>query len=395
MLATSKYLLNRNYDGINDIDAIKEDFASVKIKISYDNGFVNGTRRLIFSTVKGMRSQKFDKISHECNGLILEADTWRPLVVPFPTPRTNCNNNIMTSRIKNQKYSIYQLQNGTVINMYYWNGWHISTARGITMANVKTGKMTYVEMLDDILSQYGHRFESFTELLDQSTSYTFVIEHPNVNVQLGGVDCKSITFIQRAIIGEDVSIDRTEHGIDLEIPYQKKVDIDSIRTAYKELANSLNNYVSNSVALYGYIMFMNDNVVDDHQCVLLESSLMRFIRQTCYKLGEVGQDRDRTLATYAYLSPNRDMFTKLFPQYNQYIEQLDHIQNELCAHIEKSHDDVDHVNVVETKVTPSAVKYLIGEIKNTITLNKKTFYHIRPFINDIKYASIYMDKLSV
>lgn len=406
MLATTKYLLNRNYTGIEDIEELKNDFYKYRIVVSYDAELINGKRRLIFSSTKGMRSQKFDKITYECNGLILESGTWKPISIPCPTQKSSVNNNIVSKLIDNKKYDIYEVLNGTIVYLYYWNDmWNISTTRGLNMNNVKANKKTYLEMFNDILNQYDNTFQDFCNLLNKNTSYAFIIEHPNLHFHLDGTNKYNITFVHKAVINDDLTIyiNRNSHELLLNIPYQKKVDLNiNLKDIYSNLSKSLDQWKDNKKdPLYGYILFLNDKYTSggDHSCLLLESNLMRNIRQFAYdrKYNEFGNDKENSVITHAFLGPNKKLFIELFPQYLDKYNKLEEVQNLLCQQIENQNEKSDNLeeknNPIDKKIENNCIQYLIDEIKSKITLDKKNYIHIKPFINNVKYIQIYLKYL--
>ena len=438
-LATTLYLQNKNYSGVNDINKLRNDFYGAKITVSYDSKLIKvenqDSRRIIFTSVKGMRSQNFDKISYECNGLILEAGTWRPLVIPCPTPKTSANNNILNKLINKNECEIYKITNGTVVYFYYWNNtWNLSTTRGIDMANVSpiSLKKSYKEIINEILTTYNSCFNDFCEILDKSSSYAFIIQHSDMHVGPMINFKNNIIFVHKATVAKVdsakvshnadstnaaehkwcVELERNHHGLSIAIPYQEKIDLSNktLKSVYTNLSNSLDRWINREESevepLYGYIIVSPDkySAAGDHSYVLLESSLMRKIRQFIYdsKYNKYGNDKQLATIVDAFLGSDKKIFIKLFPQYTEIYEQIEKLQLELCKKITvkylnglgKSNLLTDNMNksLIETKINTDPIDFFIDEINLVITIKNETDYaHILPYINSTKYTNIYFN----
>jgi hypothetical protein len=57
---------------------------------------------------------------NEFNGLVCEMRTWKPLVIPIPHFNTKCDNAYVNKMLKKGEYNVYKIQDGTVVNFYYW-----------------------------------------------------------------------------------------------------------------------------------------------------------------------------------------------------------------------------------------------------------------------------------
>jgi hypothetical protein len=52
----------------------------------------------------------------------------------MPSAKTHINMNFANEQLRQNKYDIYALQDGTTINLYYYeNKWHMASARGISV----------------------------------------------------------------------------------------------------------------------------------------------------------------------------------------------------------------------------------------------------------------------
>lgn len=139
-----------------------------------------------------------------CHGMILEYPSMDVLCLP------SAGMDLTGSSIRPiEEYDVFVIDDGTVINLYYWeytNQWYISSATGYEMNNVKwVGDLTYEEVFAEIM---GKSFNAYCELLDPNMCYTFGIRHHSWHHLL--TDPQRAWFIQCADISE-LNIIADEH----------------------------------------------------------------------------------------------------------------------------------------------------------------------------------------
>lgn len=436
MSSTIAYLRNRKYTGLNDIEKIKNDFYQVHVTVSYDREIVNGKRRIIFTANKGMRSQKFDKIIYECNGLVLEAPTWNPLVVPCPTPKTSVNNVIVNKLLNQNNYSIYKVSDGTVIYLYFWNdSWHISTARGLDVLAIKFNDKTYLELMNEVLAKYETNYQEFTNSLNKNSSYSFVLRHNSIH-QFAQEEDNCLIFIHKIEINNGhIEFIRTTHELPYKIQYQEEIAGEiKLQELYSNLSTSLSNWLNTKKdPLFGYMLISNApyKVGGDHSCILFKSSLVLQIERFLYdkKFMEYGKDRSVAVIVNGFLGSNNKIFTEILPQYKPEFERLTAIQEKLVSDIldnmvkmDKSiingnniktgcdapgnnnqtvcvspnnNGDNDKLNNLES-IPNNHVQYFTELVKNKLksTINlvdvENTKSHIKGIINNTKFTKIYI-----
>lgn len=410
MLATIAYLQKNNYNGIDDIKELRSDFWSVGISVSYDPILsANGTRKLIFTSTKGMRTQKFDKIACECNGLILEAPTWNILNVPTPTPLTSVNNTVLNRLLTQNKYNIYKIIDGTMIYLYHWEGkWYISTARGLDMENVQINGHSYIDLLTDVINIYGHSFNSFTDLLDIEFSYAFIICNNKIHPFVSNIN--SITFVHKANqLDGNYNINRDAHGISLNIPYQYKLTTTiKMRDLYSTLSAAVSNWNNEQEPLFGYLLIAKTNLKQnmEHYCVLLESSLLRQIRQFIYdkKFMDYGAYRELASIIAAYISPKRQLFLDMFPIYSEAYKIIEDVQKDTVNNIYAKlitgeilnplNDQSSKRLEILNNVGIDPIEYLTECVRKKLTLTnikpEDARTHIYNIINDATYINIHI-----
>lgn len=165
----------------------------------------------------------------ECNGAVIDALTWKPLVIPSrafaPRPAAREVNRGLAApgpdgKISTGHYDIIQVSDGTVVNLYCWKHpakgliWCLASSNGYDVSQLKwMGEKTYAELVFDLLSEYPGMVEesgltllrdhlcegdvrlNFTKL-DSSRCYTIGFRHPNFHPM--GKDPSGIWNIQSA-----------------------------------------------------------------------------------------------------------------------------------------------------------------------------------------------------
>jgi len=312
--------------------------------------------RMIFHTSKNTRFNKIhkeklqevskhnkdDELWLECNGLILDCSDFnniKPLVIPQCSFISHYDKNIMTKNIYDGLYDIYKIEDGTIINLYYYekmDSWRISTTRGIDMNNCKFNNISYIEILEEILNKKNIELDQFFESLNKERCYTFNIKHHSIHKfnNINGLN-NNMWFIQ------SVDISTLETYKELDIDYISEIKKQSLIENTDNIINknnekSVNDYLYKKTINLGYILKSKDpTITQTHSNILIESGLMSKIRQLLYnsKFIKIAKefDIDKEIITVisAYLNiNNRLIFIKLFPEYKSMYNILDNITSE-------------------------------------------------------------------
>jgi hypothetical protein len=193
-----QYIKNQQFDGLTDESKIVEDFNAKYIKVSYECPKDNDVSRRYIFTANKYNSKNVSFLSSdlvlrsEANGLILESTgtEWIALVIPPRTPKSNnINAGTLDKFYQEDKYLIYKLEDGTIINLYYYkkqenqypSRWVISTARGIEVNTQVFNTVSYQDMFEQSLNNMGLDKEEFYNSLDKNTCYTFGFKHPDMH----------------------------------------------------------------------------------------------------------------------------------------------------------------------------------------------------------------------
>ena len=366
----------------------------------------NDDGRMIFYTSKNSRFLKFADNTQqnmwlECNGLVLDVKNMKPLVIPPPSYVSNIDSYQVNDFIKEDLYDIYHIEDGTIISLYYWGGkWNISTARGYNMSDVKWGKLTYEEVLKDVLELYRIQLYKFYESLDKNRCYTFGFKHESMHPFKGGATdpINKMWFVQSVELSTGSISNKLDPKIG--IPNQKKYTFPAdkqknTKTLFHTVCRCLEYYLQSGVVNYGFILRSKDpDKTGLYTHIILESSLLQKIRQLYYNINlstrarELNYDREIYTVIYSYLNPNIGMlFINLFPQYTHMYQKLNgitnYLVNSILGHANGNHNEAENHSGV-----------LYDQLKLRCYVNPKNRYMpniISSFFINSEHVSTYYD----
>lgn len=361
--------------------------------------------RMIFHTSKNTRFNKIkdltdknpnipDNLWMECNGIILDCSDFsniKPLVIPQCSFISQYNKNIMTTNIYDGLYDIYKIEDGTIINLYYYeklNSWRIATTRGIDMNNCKFNNITYIDILNEILNKKDIELNTFFGSLNKELCYTFNIKHQSMHKfdNVDGIN-DNIWFIQAV----ETSTLELHSDIDiLGITKQSLVEDTANFMINKNNEKSLSNYLTKKTVNLGYILkSKNTKLTKIHSNILIESTLMRKIRNLLYDSKYIKMakdlviDKETVIIISAYLNiNNRDLFIQLFPNYNYMYAILTNITNEQINNIIKYHNKKRCSNNDDSSFFDDITLYLYNNIHKLYNINMINPIYLNQVINN-------------
>ncbi len=351
-----------NKNSNSALSVFRDKLYKSQIITSYDEG------RMLFRSESKYSNKTLTALKQECNGVILERGTWKPLVVPPRTLRNNIDTKASNKFLYRGLYKIYKAEDGTCVNLYQYNGrWCISTARGYEMNEVKWENMTYRELLSDCLQSYGLTWETFTEQLNPKFCYSFGFRHPNFHKFRNHLsENNKMWFIQSVNLDEDtVNYLWTSTETVAGIPAQEEFNshVESLRDLYQMASSAYRDYVEKGEICYGFILrSINFHETIAHSDLLIESSLLIAIRKIWYDNAvnnycrNYSLDKELVIPLHAYLVPElKQKMDSLFPQYKPTFELFDEVIKTLVQHtITKINGNI----VDENEYTTTVVDFL-------------------------------------
>lgn len=189
---------------------------------------------------------------------------------------------ILNKRIADGHASVWSAYLGPVVNIWYYDGlWNVSTKKGINMFDVRINEMTYGEMIDDIVG-----WTELTSVLDTELTYSFVLEHSNVNPI---IDTEVMVFLRAAKSAGELGFEEVDEFVDLlsvpgiiemefhpEFSTKGQENFSSrgpLYTIFSNAKNALKNYVNGrkKIQHFGYV------ISDQGKSYLIKSSLQSYV----------------------------------------------------------------------------------------------------------------------
>lgn len=261
----------------------------------------------------------------------------------------------------NGNYDIYEAKDGTVVNLYYNDGWHLSTIRGILMDDTCLYGKSMKSVFNELLPFDKYEF-------DTNFTYTFRLSHPDWNI---GIQEKSITFIQRV---NNITFE-IFNTTTFDIPVQEKIEPSAIHAYKPNFAGLL-------------LRSKDDSSVD----IYMESEYMYIKRKYIYSM--VHQEINiKFLALHYYINCTDvyelNKLCEYFPEFkehmNFFISEFDLLVNAIINRIKTG-------EVHSNSKFNTFIDFIYGDLSSRFIKNIKdpnTVYNIKDFIRNDDYIKIY------
>jgi len=161
--------------------------------------------RIVLSVEKRNQKASLERyipLRQECNGVVIDARTWRALVIPpssfnpFPTTK------VVDSYLAEDLYDVIRVDDGTVVTLYCWDHpedgpvWALASSNGYDVSSLCwIGQITYAGVFHDLATRIYPEFVTVTGMtlktavdgsthlefanLDRSRCYTVGFRHHN------------------------------------------------------------------------------------------------------------------------------------------------------------------------------------------------------------------------
>lgn len=281
----------------------------------------------------------------QSNGLIfaVQESNKKIVCILLAKPSRDFNPRFKRNQINLDNYNIYEIKDGTVVNLYYdannsTGKWVFGTKNAFDIGNNFWRGYKYEKVIMDVLKEYP-KF-SFDEL-DKSKTYVLNFTHPAFHpFQQPEVwseeyfdhphpTYKWIKKIWR--IGENEELEK------MGIEQQQSIKLNS--DFYYLLQSSFRNYLEGKeYPLLGYIFRTTDeSVTGAYSDLLMESTLWQEIRGLIYQLpfipnAVIREKQEKNFKNMDYVVVDayldfrkRNVFIELFPQYQTYYTKLNNL----------------------------------------------------------------------
>jgi hypothetical protein len=286
--------------------------------------------------------------------------------------------------LREEVYDIYEIQDGTTFNMYYWQDrWIMSTRNSFDIAGMVWRDARYDTVIAECFAKYP---EFKLTNLDKSLAYTFGYRHPAHHPFQALNDKEPRMWLITAYDLTKLSTVQSAIGI----PYQKTLakPISATDKLYSSMAakcaSALSNYItaeSNPEVFLGYILRTKDPRAAAVSDILMESTLFSEIKKCMYDMPYI-QNRDkRAKAKSNFVNLNnvivsnwldfskRSIFFQLFPQYKQHSVRFDELLKRALVGISDARKNTnifsDNKDDMIVSILSSKLSVLLGPFVDT------------------------------
>ncbi len=353
---------------------------------------LDNNRKIQKIMINGIREKThFDeRISFEANGIILDPN-WNVLV--YPSSAFNPRSNLNAIKEKFDKYKVYKIQDGTVINLYYFRSkWLMATSKGYEVNDFKwMSNRTYQEIFDELMENYP---EFQYEKLDKGKCYTIGFRHNDHHIFLK--DPSKMWFIQ-SVNTKTLEVNTSE---DVGLPCQE-VETILFDELEHNVANAYSQFKANGNITYGYVLRSEFGETTKHCNLIVESDLLTKIRQMVYNVSThtkqfVNHENIELYTTLRnYLNyETRGQFSILFPQFKDrfefYSKEIENIVSEILLVIRTKNRKVNKKLTPKTQLV-NLLSSAVGNFFKFNSYDKDTRRAINDFICDPKFVRAYLD----
>lgn len=345
------------------------------------------------------------ELARKCNGLVirvyLDRSQPRVLIMPMPVCQGRFSAWNIESKLRNNEYDIFELEDGTSLNLYFdydARAWNWASKNSVNILSMTWRGVKYSDVIADVLEASGLDVES----LDKKYTYSIGFKHPAHHC-----------FQQPAVWSPNSNhswvIDSWISGVQNEwgsssallnscgIRKQKLFSIAASKekTIYLSLVNqcqgALGNYLDNGTVLFGYILREKNSTNSAFSSCLMCSDLYSTIKDCVYDIEDKESRRYFRSMDYMFLRAWLDdyrtsVFFALFPQFLPAKAVMD----------EKIEKIALAITGKEVKMTESEMT-LVEELKPRIACvyGAQSAKIVKDLLKSPLYINVYFDNLSI
>lgn len=321
-------------------------------------------RFVIFSS---MNADHRIPLVRSANGIVYSVEPENNIKIQqltFPPENTNpkYSNLDIEHYIQDNEYEIYPVLDASMICVYYWYGWHISTRRAYRVNDLYWRGLTYEQAIKEIDPEIFEKLDKKINNNISNSSYCFAMHHKNFQPFQSFQDNKLILFSP-----EDPDFENYKPITD---PFQDKSKKYFVQHLNNKCKTAHINYYSNGEVVFGYVLrSKNPEKTQEFSNIIMESDLFQIIKNLVYncprnKNTEIQKSIQNKFKETNYMVlrnwlhyTNSDIFFRLFPQFNSVYKKLNNIHISLAKAIYNKHELTDPVykkfnNLVQKEYKP-------------------------------------------
>lgn len=219
-----KFIQEQQINNFDNLKLILEN-SPFNLKIKDDINFPN-----LFLIHNQENSDFSLKLVKECNGIIVEKDTFK--IVCYTFNKCSDNTSFDETLDLDNLYSEVALE-GTLVRLFYYNNkWNLSTKKCIDASKSKwISNKNFLELFNECLN--GYNIESY---LHQQYCYSFILAHPENNIVINYQACTLFHISTRDM----TSLVEVDQFIGINKTDKKKVDKTDLPVIFGQILNDSN-----------------------------------------------------------------------------------------------------------------------------------------------------------
>jgi hypothetical protein len=370
----------------------------------------------------------------ECNGLVIDARTWKILAVPPNALNNYIPMKIVDGYLGKNLYDIISVDDGTILTIYHWDHpidgptWALSSSNAYDVSTLTwIGTLTYAEIFNDLIMRLYPDFAVETGMtlekngrlnfskLDTNYCYTVGIRHHNFHPMVE--DPERVWQIQSAKTDETLPQISFKGNLPV-IPQQRiyefkePITIKTLRAIGNNSIMQAEEYIASqskqpNVINYGWILRSRDpSQTKEHSDFLVETPLLKRVRKIVYERGPksishllTAEDRLEYNAMRAFLTATeRSEFLALYPKWAPKFQVYDEfVKNviQIIIYTISQRTLVKRSPIIKTPTSHIAHMLLehISLFEKLTAFHKDTASIVRDYVVNPEYAFLFLQAL--
>jgi len=289
------------------------------IKLAYEPG----DNRALFYAVRNKADMT--GLAGKLNGIILDLATLKFICIPSmgfdEVINDSSKENFIKSGFDKNEYDVYAINDGTTVNVYYYNGkWQIATARGVSVNMKKWYGLSWTSVLKSVFERFNVKLGG----LDKDRTYSFTIQHPEYHPIINDYGLSIISIVSHTKFNENYDNNLRQPINKTIIPgvgFQRQLRNMNLGKIMKFNKTSIDHFLNTGVKNFGYILRRKDANSDGCD-IVMPSTLRNYIADHIYDVkADMELNRTNYINLYNYVN-NDGLYSRIFPQYQDHFNEL-------------------------------------------------------------------------
>lgn len=276
--------------------------------------------RVLFTAVKGNKGADMNGVASQLNGIILDLRTSKFICVPPMDVHDKFTKTELT-KIGANEYDIYKANDGTLVNVYFYNNkWCIGTNKGICVNDKVWNGVRYETALKNIFDKFKIDLTKFKK----NSTYSFIMQHPKFHPFTNEENLMLVSMVNNDAFNRNLDNNLRKPFTKSPIPdikCQEKVNLQF--SDIKDInAKSISTFLNGGEKNFGFILRLKNNNKPGYD-IFLCSKLLKYIIDNLYAPKvDLSYDRLKYLNILNYVKKDK-LFVKLIPHLQDEFKKID------------------------------------------------------------------------